>query len=184
MKKEREPSLVLLWGGKSVGKSGFMGALWDIDAEQGKDGDGVWAISPTDVNVETKEYLKSARDALLDETRAPTMPSESFPLLSVLIRKWQNGNPVGSMPLGFRDPAGEYADDADRARAQGSALLQDMVNAAGIIWLFDCTGQHTPKFTEVMRQLTSVRQRNGGKLVETPLALFLSKIDQLTDEQR
>ena len=178
MKRRR----VLLWGGKGAGKSGFLGALWHLDVDQTGPG-GTWAISPTaDVGDRaTKEYLTSAHQALLDEERRPTAPAAHYPVLKVTVRKWVNGHPVGELPLGFRDPAGEFADDASRARDQGGALLDDMVNAGGIIWLFDCTGASTPDFTQVMRQLTSVRQRNRNQLVHTPLALCLSKIDQLDD---
>ena len=174
---------VLLWGGKGAGKSGFLGALWHLDVDRAGAGNAAWAISPTrDVaDRATREYLTSARQALIDEERRPTAPAAEYPILGVIVRKWVNGQPREALPLGFRDPAGEFADDAARAREQGALLLDDMVNAAGIIWLFDCTGQSQPEFTEVMKQLTSVRQRNQNRLVNTPLALCLSKIDQLDD---
>ena len=174
---------VLLWGGKGTGKSGFLGALWHLDVESAGAGEAVWAISPTgDVeDRQTREYLTSAEQALLNEERRPTEPSADYPYLRITVRKWINGNPVSALALGFQDPAGEFADDVTRAREQGAALLDYMVHASGIIWLIDCTGANTPDFTQVMRQLTSLRQRNRGNLLKTPLALCLSKIDTLDD---
>lgn len=175
---------VVLWGAKSSGKSGFLGALWHVDQEL-TEAPSTWAISPGDVaDAYSSDYLRIARADLEAGRRNATAPSASYQPVRVTARRWQNGTPGAQLPLAFRDTAGEFADDAVRARDNSGALLDDMLDAAGIIWLFDGASGVPPKIAEITRHVGSVRQKNGGRPVTTPVAFCVSKIDQLPPAER
>jgi hypothetical protein len=179
-----ETAPVLLWGGRGSGKSGFVGALWHAGGAQ-DDTAGRWCISPGDLHDEhTKNYLIDAYTMLRDERRRATMPSAEYPVLRMTARRWIGGSPRASLELAFRDPAGEYADDPVRARQQGAPLLDDMVGADGVIWLFDCMAESRPRLDQIIRQIGSLRERTGGRAITTPVAFCISRIDLLGDEPR
>ncbi len=175
---------VVLWGAKSSGKSGFLGALWHVD-EEVTDTAGAWAISPGDVaDAYSSDYLRNARADLAAGRRNATPPDAESQPVRVTARRWQNGNPVAALPLAFRDPAGEFADDAVRARNSAGVLIDDMLLAAGIIWLFDGASGTPPKLAEIARHIGTIREKNGGRPVTTPVAFCVSKIDRLSTEDR
>lgn len=178
------PASVLLWGGRGSGKSGFVGALWHAGGAQ-DDAGGRWCISPGDLHDEyTKNYLIDAYAMLRDGRRRATMPAAEYPHLRMTARRWIGGSPRAALELAFRDPAGEYADDPLRARQQGGPLLDDIVGAAGVIWLFDCMAESRPRLDQVIRQIGSLRERTGGRPVTTPVAFCISRIDLLGDDAR
>jgi hypothetical protein len=175
---------VLLWGGKGTGKSGFVGALWHAGGAH-DDGRGRWCISPGDLHdAETKNYLIEAHAMLRDGHIRATMPAAEYPYLRLTARKWLSGSPRAALHLAFKDPAGEYADDPVRARQQGSALLDELLDAAGVVWLFDCVADRAPQLDQIIRHLGSLRGRTGGRPVRTPVAYCISRIDLLGDEAR
>jgi hypothetical protein len=181
---EARDAAVVLWGAKSSGKSGFLGALWHVD-EEAAAGDTLWAISPGDVaDAYSSDYLRNARSDLLAGRRNATAPDAESRAVRVTARRWHAGNPVAELPLAFRDPAGEFADDALRARATAGVLLDDMLRAAGIIWLFDGASGTPPRLAEIARHIGTVREKNGGRPVTTPVAFCVSKIDQLPPDER
>ena len=172
----------LLWGGRGSGKSGFLGALWHVD-EATPQGEDCWAISPQDIEDDySAAYLQSARQDLLTRTRRATHPLSEYQVVRVTARKWRNRSPVAAVPLAFRDPAGEFAEDVARAEATAGQLLDDMVNAAGIIWLFEAGAGAPPELAEIVRHIGVLRQRNGGRPIRTPVALCASKIDLLPED--
>lgn len=175
---------VLLWGGKGSGKSGLLGALWHAGGA-GDDATPRWCISPGDIHdTVTKDYLIDAHTMLREGQRRATMPSAEYPDLRMTARRWVSGSPRGALDLAFTDPAGEYADDPLRARQQGGHLLDRMMGAAGVIWLFDCLSENRPQLDQVIRQIGTLRQRTGGGSVRTPVAFCLSRIDLLNEEAR
>ncbi len=175
---------VVLWGAKSSGKSGFLGAMWHIDEDVSEEGTS-WAISPGDVaDAYSSDYLRIARADLAAGRRNATPPDAESQSVRVTARRWHQGHPVAALPLAFRDPAGEFADDAVRARNSASILLDDMLRAAGVIWLFDGASGTPPKLAEIARHIGTVREKNGGQPVTTPVAFCVSKIDQLPAAER
>ena len=180
---EHTATSVLLWGGKGSGKSGFLGALWQAGGAV-RDGTGRWCISPGDIHdALTKNYLIDAYTMLRDGQRRATMPSSEYPDLRLTARRWVAGSPRAALDLSFTDPAGEYADDPLRARQQGSQLLDQMMTAGGVVWLFDAMAESRPHLDQVVRQIGTLRQRTGGGTVRTPVAFCLSRIDLIADEQ-
>jgi hypothetical protein len=178
------PASVLLWGGRGAGKSGFVGALWHAGGAH-DDAGGRWCISPGDLHDEyTKDYLIDAYAMLRDRRRRATMPAPEYPHLRMTARRWIGGSPRAALELAFRDPAGEYAEDPLRARQQGGALLDDIVGAAGVVWLFDCMAESRPRLDQVIRQIGSLRERTGGRAVTTPVAFCISRIDLLGEDAR
>jgi hypothetical protein len=176
-------SSVLLWGGTGSGKSGFVGALWQAGGAA-QDGTGRWCISPGDIHdAVTKNYLIDAYTMLREGHRRATMPSSEYPDLRMTARRWVAGSPRAALDLAFTDPAGEYADDPLRARQQGAHLLDRMMTAAGVVWLFDAMADRRPHLDQVIRQIGTLRQRTGGGWVNTPVAFCLSRIDLIEDEQ-
>jgi hypothetical protein len=180
----KSTAAVLLWGGRGSGKSGFVGALWHAGGTH-DDAAGRWCISPGDLHDDhTKDYLIDAHTMLRDGLRRATMPAADYPYLRMTARKWVNGTPRASLELAFKDPAGEYADDPVRARQHGAPLLDDMIGAAGVIWLFDCLAESRPRIDQIIRQIGSLRERTGGKAVATPVAFCVSRIDLLGEDAR
>jgi len=180
---ERTPIPVLLWGGKGSGKSGLLGALWQAGGSEDTSA-GRWSIAPGDIDdALTKNYLIDAYTMLREGQRQATMPAAEYPALRLTARRWVAGNPRASLELVFTDPAGEYADDPLRARQQGAPLLDRMMNAGGVIWLFDAMADSRPHLDQVVRQIGTLRQRTGGSAVRTPVAFCLSRIDLIADEQ-
>jgi hypothetical protein len=175
---------VLLWGGRGAGKSGFVGALWHAGGAH-DDGGARWCISPGDLHdAVTKNYLIEAHAMLREGHTRATMPAAEYPYLRMTVRRWVGGNPRAALNLAFKDPAGEYADDPLRARQQAGPLLDELLDAAGVIWLFDCVGQSGVQLDQIIRQLGSLRERTGGRPVTTPIAFCLSRIDLLGREAR
>ncbi|CAN5709239.1 hypothetical protein BH23GEM9_BH23GEM9_17490 [soil metagenome] len=175
---------VLLWGGRGSGKSGFIGALWHAGGSH-DDGRGRWCISPGDLHdALTKNYLIEVHAMLRDGHIRATMPAAEYPYLRLTARRWVSGSPRAALDLAFKDPAGEYADDAMRARQQGSGLLDELLSTAGVVWLFDCVTEKAPQLDQIIRQLGSLRERTGGRPVRTPVAFCLSRIDLLGEEAR
>ncbi len=173
-------SAVLLWGGSGSGKSGFLGALWHAGGSE--EGSGRWRISPTDVDdSQSMEYLREAHAVLRSGERRATMPSDDYPFYRLTARRWVGGNPRAALKLAFKDPAGEYADNPERAREQGTELIDDLLRAAGVIWLFDCVPSERPQLSDIVRHIGTLRQRTGGGTVGTPVAFCLSKIDLLEE---
>jgi hypothetical protein len=173
---------ILLWGGRGAGKSGFVGALWNAG---GDDVGGHWCISPGDLHdAATKNYLIEAHASLRDGHTRATMPATEYPYLRMTVRRWVSGSPRDALDLAFKDPAGEYADDPLRARQQGAPLLAELLDASGVVWLFDAVAEHPPDLGRVVRQLGSLRERAGGRPVHTPVAFCLSRTDLLGDEVR
>ncbi|MEO5509910.1 MAG: hypothetical protein ABIS27_04715 [Longimicrobiales bacterium] len=184
MSTVRPDAAVVLWGAKGSGKSGFLGAMWHVD-EDVTDAGVSWAISPGDVgDGYSSDYLRNARSDLAAGRRNATPPDAASPAVRVTARRWQNHNPSASLPLAFRDPAGEFADDAVRARNTAGVLIDDMLRAAGIIWLFDGAAPTPPRLAEIARHIGTVRERNGGRPVTTAVAFCVSKIDQMGAEER
>jgi len=180
---EQTMTSVLLWGGKGSGKSGLLGALWQAGGAV-PDGSGRWCISPGDIHdTLTKNYLIDAYTMLREGQRRATMPATEYPDLRLTARRWVAGSPRAALDLAFTDPAGEYADDPLRARQQGSQLLDRMMTAGGVVWLFDAMADSRPHLDQVVRQIGTLRQRTGGGAVQTPVAFCLSRIDLIADEQ-
>jgi hypothetical protein len=179
-----EAAAVLLWGGKGSGKSGFVGALWHAGGTHDNDV-GRWCISPGDIHdTVTKNYLIDAYTMLREGHRRATMPSPDYPSLLMTARKWIAGSPRAALDLSFKDPAGEYADDPRRAREQGGALLDELRTCAGVVWLFDCLAESKPHFDQIIRHIGTLRQRSGGRAIETPIAFCLSRIDLIGEDAR
>jgi hypothetical protein len=170
---------LLLWGSKSSGKTGVLGALFDL--AQSTSPEGVWSLAPGDTDPATTEYLISARNALLERMSRPTHPRPDYPELALTIRKRVAGSTVASLPLTFIDPAGELADEAARLLATGDALIDRMISASGVIWLFDASVDKVDVET-ILRELSILTGRTEGR-VQTPIALCLSKIDLLPPEK-
>ena len=180
---DQTPISVLLWGGKGSGKSGLLGALWQAGGAA-TDGTARWCISPGDIqDAVTKNYLIDAYTMLREGQRRATMPSSEYPDLRLTARRWVAGSPRAALDLTFTDPAGEYADDPLRARQQGSHLLDRMMTAGGVVWLFDALAESRPHLDQVVRQIGTLRQRTGGGALRTPVAFCLSRIDLIADEQ-
>jgi hypothetical protein len=179
-----EAAAVLLWGGRGSGKSGFLGALWHAGGAH-DDAIGRWCISPGDIHDGvTKNYLIDAYTMLREGHRRATMPAPDYPSLRMTARKWVGGSPRAALELSFKDPAGEYADDPVRAREQGGPLLDELRSASGVVWLFDCLAENRPQLDQIVRQLGSLRQRTGGRAIDTPVAFCLSRIDLLSEDVR
>jgi hypothetical protein len=132
----------------------------------------------------SSEYLRLARSDLVAGRRNATAPDADPQPVRVTARRWRNGNPVAALPLAFRDTAGEFADNAVRARTGASLLLEDMLHAAGIIWLFDGASGTPPRLAEIARHIGTVREKNRGAPITTPVAFCISKIDQLPPADR
>jgi hypothetical protein len=161
----------------------LLGALWQAGGVAG-DGSGRWCISPGDIHdAVTKNYLIDAYTMLREGQRRATMPSSEYPDLKLTARRWVAGSPRAALDLAFTDPAGEYADDPLRARQQGSQLLDQMMTAGGVVWLFDAMAESRPHLDQVVRQIGTLRQRTGGSALRTPVAFCLSRIDLIADEQ-
>jgi hypothetical protein len=175
----RRPRSLLLWGSKSAGKTGVLGALYDL--AQSTAPEGVWSLSPGDADPATTEYLIQARNALLERMSRPTHPRPDYPELALTVRKRVAGNTVATLPLTFVDPAGELADEAARLLMTGAALIDRMISASGVIWLFDASVEHVDLET-ILRELSILTGRMEGR-VQTPIALCLSKIDLLGPER-
>ncbi|MGH7470533.1 MAG: hypothetical protein ACRENP_21520 [Longimicrobiales bacterium] len=178
MSPRRSRSL-LLWGSKSAGKTGVLGALYDLG--QSTSPDGVWSLAPGDADPATTEYLIHARNALLERTSRPTHPRPDYPELVLTVRKRAAGTTVATLPLTFVDPAGELADEAARLLMTGAALIDRMISASGVIWLFDASVEKVDLET-ILRELSILTGRTEGR-VKTPIALCLSKIDLLGAER-
>src|SRR5512145_3056133 len=163
MSKAKARSL-LLWGSKSSGKTGVLGALYDL--AQSTAPEGVWSLSPGDADPATTEYLIQARNALLERTSRPTHPRPDYPELVLTVRKRVAGTTVASLPLTFVDPAGELADEAARLYTTGEALIDRMVTASGVIWLFDASAENVDVET-ILRALSILTGRTEGR-VQTP----------------
>lgn len=174
MSNENRP--VMLWGSVASGKSGVLGALYDLGmSEQATP---AWSLSPGDAPPQVTEHLVSLRNGLLEGQSNPTAIQSSYPTLDLLVRKRKAGKTVAKLPLSFVDPAGEFADNVQRLRDSGSELLTRMVTARGIIWLFDAT-RPGADHDAIFGQLTTLTGLTDGDLLETPIALCLSKIDLL-----
>jgi hypothetical protein len=169
-------SSVLLWGSVATGKSGVLGALYDLGLAQSPRP--VWSLSPGDAPPLVTEHLVSLRNGLLEGASNPTAILPQYPTLELMVRKRKNGRTSARLPLSFVDPAGEFADNVQRLRDSGSELLERMLAARGIIWLFDATRPGVDH-DAVFGQLTTLTGLTGGDLVKTPIALCLSKIDLL-----
>ena len=74
----------MLWGSKSSGKTGVLGALFDL--AQSTAPEGVWSLSPGDADPATTEYLISARNALLERMSRPTHPRPDYPELLLTVQ--------------------------------------------------------------------------------------------------
>jgi hypothetical protein len=174
-----EARSLLLWGSKSSGKTGVLGALFDL--AQSTAPEVVWSLSPGDADPATTEYLISARNALLERMSRPTHPRPDYPELLLTVRKRVAGTTVASLPLTFVDPAGELADEAARLLTTGAALIERMISASGVVWLFDASVSKVDLET-ILRELSILTGRTEGR-VQTPIALCLSKIDLLGPEK-
>jgi len=178
MTDDRSGQPVLLWGSTRAGKSGVLGALYDLGLTA--EGEG-WSLSPGDAEPAVTEQLVNLRNALLERAPRPTAPQSHYVPLDITIRKRRNGRTVGRLPLSFVDPAGEFADNVQRLRDSGAELLQRMLDARGVIWLFDASNPNADH-DAIFGQLTTLTGQTGGDLVKTPVALCLSKIDLLGDD--
>jgi hypothetical protein len=172
---------VLLWGSVATGKSGVLGALYDLGLSASVKP--VWSLSPGDAPPEVTEHLVSLRNGLLEGRSNPTAILPQYPVLDLMVRKRKGGRTTARLPLSFVDPAGEFADNVQRLRDSGSDLLQRMVAARGVIWLFDAT-RPGADHDAIFGQLTTLTGLTGGDLVRTPIALCLSKIDLLEPAAR
>ena len=175
----QKPRPLLLWGSKSSGKTGVLGALYDL--AQTTSPEGVWSLSPGDADPLTTEYLIQARNALLERMSRPTHPRPDYPELELTVRKRVGLTTVASLPLTFVDPAGELADEAARLLGSGGWLVDRMISASGVVWLFDASVSKVDVET-VLRSLSILTGRTEGR-VQTPIALCLSKIDLLGPER-
>jgi succinate dehydrogenase/fumarate reductase flavoprotein subunit len=129
----------------------------------------------------TTEYLIQARNALLERMSRPTHPRPDYPELELTVRKRVGLTTVASLPLTFVDPAGELADEAARLLGSGGWLVDRMISASGVVWLFDASVSKVDVET-VLRSLSILTGRTEGR-VQTPIALCLSKIDLLGPER-
>ena len=112
------------------------------------------------------------------------MPAPEYPALRMTARRWVGGSPRAALALSFTDPAGEYADDPLRAREQGGPLLDELRNASGVVWLFDCLAENRPHLDQIIRQLGSLREGTGGRALDTPVAFCCSRIDLVGEDVR
>jgi hypothetical protein len=180
MTEQERGQSVLLWGSVATGKSGVLGALYDLGRSQSSKP--TWSLSHGDAPPRVTEHLVNLRNGLLDGSTNPTVISSQYPTMDLLVRKRKNGRTIARMPLSFVDPAGEFADNVQRLRDSGSDLLQRMLTARGIIWLFDASRPGVDH-DAVFGQLTTLTGLTGGDLVKTPIALCLSKIDLLPTKE-
>ena len=178
MTDDRSGQPVLLWGSTRAGKSGVLGALYDLGLASNGEG---WSLSPGDAEPAVTEQLVNLRNALLERAPRPTAPQSHYAPLDITIRKRKNGRTIGRLPLSFVDPAGEFADNVQRLRDSGAELLQRMLDARGVIWLFDASNPNADH-DAIFGQLTTLTGMTGGDLVKTPVALCLSKIDLLGED--
>ena len=178
MSADRSGQPVLLWGSTRAGKSGVLGALYDLGLTANGEG---WSLAPGDAEPAVTEQLVNLRNALLERAPRPTAPQSHYAPLDITIRKRRNGRTVGRLPLSFVDPAGEFADNVQRLRDSGTELLQRMLDARGVIWLFDASNPNADH-DAIFGQLTTLTGMTGGDLVKTPVALCLSKIDLLSED--
>jgi hypothetical protein len=167
---------VLLWGSVATGKSGVLGALYDLGLSQLPTQ--AWSLSPGDAPPQVTEHLVSLRNGLLEGQSNPTAIQAHYPTLNLMVRKRRAGRTYAKLPLSFVDPAGEFADNVQRLRDSGSDLLQRMLDARGIVWLFDATRPGVDH-DAIFGQLTTLTGLTDGALLQTPIALCLSKIDLL-----
>jgi hypothetical protein len=176
MTQNKRTQPVLLWGSVAAGKSGVLGALYDLGLAQSSKT--VWSLSPGDAPPLVTEHLVSLRNGLLEGRSNPTAIQAHYPELELTVRKRKGGRTVSRLALSFVDPAGEFADNVQRLRDSGSELLQRMLDARGVIWLFDAT-RPGADHDAIFGQLTTLTGLTDGALVRTPIALCLSKIDLL-----
>jgi hypothetical protein len=172
---------VMLWGSVASGKSGVLGALYDLGLAEMTESS-AWSLSPGDAPPSVTEHLVSLRTGLLEGASNPTAIQAQYPTLDLLVRKRKAGRTTAKLPLSFVDPAGEFADNVQRLRDSGSDLLQRMLTARGIIWLFDAT-KPGADHDAIFGQLTTLTGLTDGDLLETPIALCLSKIDLLPPDR-
>ena len=171
---------VLLWGSVAAGKSGVLGALYDLGLSEQPTPS--WSLSPGDAPPQVTEHLVNLRNGLLEGQSNPTAIQANYPTLDLLVRKRKAGRTYAKLPLSFVDPAGEFADNVQRLRDSGSELLHRMITARGIIWLFDAT-RPGADHDAIFGKLTTLTGMTDGDLLETPIALCLSKIDLLSPQQ-
>ncbi|MFP6900918.1 MAG: hypothetical protein VCA36_08225, partial [Opitutales bacterium] len=170
---------VCLWGSPGSGKTGFLGCLFSVGG--GADG---WVISPGEIEgTVAAQTLLDARRGLEEGTINPTPPRSSYEPLTFTLRRSDDGL-KHSLPISLTDPAGEFSTDVVRLQGEGRAHLNLLVRGSGIVWLLNAERASDVEFTNLLKQLTLITQEAHSPRVNVPLALCLSRIDTLDEDDQ
>lgn len=178
---------VYLWGSSGAGKTSFLAAL--LQPERGPGGAGLrprWFIRPMDcASTAVYDYLAAARRNLEQGTAEPTPPASVgiYPDLSVRLGQWLGSRRLDHLPVSFTDPAGKFSQQPGTLyEPQGAGHRERLGHARGIIWLFEA-GVPVDRLA-LLQQLVAVAESGAGERISVPVALCLSKIDTLPEEDR
>ncbi|AHG87926.1 hypothetical protein J421_0389 [Gemmatirosa kalamazoonensis] len=178
---------VTLWGAPGAGKSGLLGALYAASLAPDADG---WSAHPKDAeDALTQERLKDAYLGLRGRTNTKTgMPAAGeYPPLRVLLRRRRGGRQVGAMRVALVDPAGEFSTQLELGTTrEGRSLFARIARGGGVVWLVE-PGQRPHDVGARMlalQHLVALLEASGGRQLGIPVALCLSKVDQLPDAER
>jgi hypothetical protein len=178
---------VTLWGAPGAGKSGLLGALYAASLRT--DGEG-WSAHPKDCeDAFTQERLKDAYLGLRGRTNTKTgMPAAGeYPPLRVVLRRLHAGRPVAALRVALVDPAGEFSTQLELGSTrEGRALFARIAAGGGVLWLIE--SGHRPDDVAArmltLQHLVALLEQSGGRQLGIPVALCLSKIDQLGEAER
>lgn len=184
---------VVLWGAPGAGKSGLLGALYAASIRSDLSG---WSAHPRDCDdAYTQQRLKDAYLGLIERTNAKTgLPSGSeYAPLRLMLRRARGRRETAALRIALIDPAGEFSTQLDLAGTPaGRALFGRVARASGVLWLFEATPTGSAGVDAdaigarllALQHLVALLEHGGGEQLQIPIALCLSKIDQLPLEQR
>lgn len=190
------PVRIAIWGAPGSGKTTFLAALGFAVGRDSRSA-GKWAIYPNDQF--SAEVLTRNMHHLLIERRFPlATPPGSIEPLSLTFRGdlggtkfasrrrfWQRGPATTSFQLNLADVSGEAfgSDPDDLPIGVTDAVLDTLVNAQGLIYIFDPVGERYELNSAqyVNRTLTQLRTRMAGQVsgrfLPQQLSVCITKFD-------
>ncbi len=175
----------VLWGARASGKSGFVGSLYGLYSM--KTTRARWTAHPRDALTDhTATELKRAYLDLRDRGNAKTDIREPVPL-HLNIRQLKGDRDVDVVELFLLDPAGEIlTDEAYRESVLGANVYGHAARSRGLIWLVNVESSResrTDSQAAILPELIKLLEASGGEQIDIPVAICLSMIDRLPNDE-
>ncbi len=176
----------MLWGGPRSGKSGFVGSLYGL-LKLGLSTPR-WTAHPKDaLTTHTATELETAFRDLCAGGYRKTFVRAPVPL-HVEIRKKQGETQLDTTTLYIVDPAGEFVtNESARNSPDGTTVYGLAAHSRGLIWLISVQQlRENRALTQaaILPELIALLEASNRKQIDRPVAICLSMIDQLSEDER